>query len=251
MWNEKKCIELKANKNFDQSIVEIKKINNDTKYPVNLYSYFVGKNPYTSFNASSKYPSIESSVFIGPFSTIIGDVTINKHVFIACNVTIRADEGTPFYIGSNSNIQDGVIFHGLKNNQFVVNKKKYSIYVGDNTSIAHGALIHGPCIVGNNVFVGFNSLVFNSIVEDGCYIASNATVSDGVRIKANKFVPTGALIDTQAKADDLDNVPKDSSDFAKKVVKVNVELESSYSLMFGDVKCSCGLCCNSKRLEYK
>lgn len=223
--------------------------NINPKGPVNLYSYFVGKNPSTSFNYCSKHPTINSSAFIGPFSSVIGDVTISKDVFVACNVTIRADEGTPFYIGYKSNIQDGVIFHGLKDQQFSVDGKRYSIYVGKETSIAHGALIHGPCIIGNNVFVGFNALVFNAIVEDGCYISLNATVTDGVRLAANKFVPIGALIDTQAKADALETVPADDTEFAQKVIKVNVELASSYSLMFGDTKCSCGLCCNSSNLH--
>lgn len=223
--------------------------NSNPKGPVNLYSYFIGKNPSTSFNVCSIYPSIDSSVFIGPFSSVIGDITIEKDVFLGCNVTLRADEGTPFYIGKKSNIQDGVIFHGLKDQQFFVNGKKYSIYVGNETSIAHGALIHGPCIIGSKVFVGFNALVFNAIVEDGCYISLGAIVTDGVRLAANKFVPIGALIDTQEKADALGYVPADDTEFAAKVIKVNIELAYSYSLMFGDKKCSCGLCCNSNNLH--
>ncbi|GAA3325448.1 hypothetical protein GCM10020331_057390 [Ectobacillus funiculus] len=35
---------------------------------------------------------------------------ITDNVYVAPNVSIRADEGTPFYIGSNTNLQDGVIF---------------------------------------------------------------------------------------------------------------------------------------------
>ena len=90
----------------------------------NIYSYFISSNPPTSFNPVSVYPTIDKTVFISPFSSIIGDVRINKDVFIGCNVAIRADEGTPFYIGSKSNIQDGVILHGLKNMNFTVDKKK-------------------------------------------------------------------------------------------------------------------------------
>lgn len=214
----------------------------------NLYTYFVGENPVTSFNPISIYPQISESVFIGPFSSIIGDVTIEKNVFVGANVVLRADEGTPFYIGCNSNIQDGVIFHGLKDTKYFVNGIGYSIYIGRKVSIAHGALIHGPAIVGNNTFVGFNSIVFNAIVKDNCYIDTGAIVTGGVVIAANRYVPIGALINTQAKADKLSEVPKEQSAFAGKVIKVNVELSEAYDLKFGDIRCSCGLCCNHNTL---
>jgi len=222
--------------------------------PSNVHSYFVSSNPLTSFNSISIYPSIDKTAFIGPFSSIIGDVRIDAEVFIGCNATLRADEGTPFHIGSKTNIQDGAILHGLKNMEFYVNKKQYSIYIGNEVSIAHGALVHGPCIIGNKTFVGFNAIVFNSIVEDGCYIDLAAIVTDGVRIPANRYVPIGAIIDTQEKANALAMVSKDNEDFAKGVIKTNIELSQAYSLKFGDTRCSCGICCNSdtfKKLKDK
>jgi carbonic anhydrase len=217
--------------------------------PTNVYSYFVTSNPPTSFNPVSIYPTIDKTAFIGPFSSIIGDVRINKEVFIGCNVTIRADEGTPFHIGNKTNIQDGVILHGLKDMKFTVNYKQYSIYIGNEVSAAHGALIHGPCIVGNNTFVGFNAIIFNAIVEDGCFIDLGAIVTNGVRIPANRYVPVGAIIDTQIKANDLKKVSEANENFAKNVVKSNIELSQAYSLKFGDTRCSCGLCCNSNNFE--
>src|SRR4051812_43448970 len=104
--------------------------------PVNVYAHFIGPNPVTSFNPKSINPSIDPTSFVGPFSTVIGDVTIRKNVFIAPNVSIRADEGTPFYIGSNTNIQDGVILHGLRDARVIVDGKKYSIFIGKNVSCA-------------------------------------------------------------------------------------------------------------------
>ncbi|MBI6873256.1 carbonate dehydratase [Clostridium aciditolerans] len=217
--------------------------------PTNMYSYFVTSNPPTSFNPISTYPTIDKTAFIGPFSSIIGDVRINKEVFIGCNVTIRADEGTPFHIGNKTNIQDGVILHGLKNMRFTVNDKQYSIYIGNEVSAAHGALIHGPCIVGNNTFVGFNAIVFNSIVEDGCYIDLGAIVTNGVRIPAKSYIPVGAVIDTQEKANALKNISEANENFSENVVKANIELSQAYSLKFGDTRCSCGLCCDSSTFK--
>lgn len=216
--------------------------------PINSYSYFVGANPPTTFNPVSANPQIHHTASIGPFSSVIGDVTIDRDVFVACNAAIRADEGTPFYIGCKSNIQDGVIMHGLRETQFSVNNKLYSIYIGNEVSIAHGAMIHGPCIVGDNVFVGFNSIIFNAIVKEGCYIDLGAIVTGGVIIPSNRYVPIGAVIDTQAKADKLDCVPKSQEEFAGKVIKTNTKLAESYSLKFGNTRCSCGLCCDRNTL---
>ena len=212
--------------------------------PSNTYNYFVGPNPCTTFVETSAFPKIDSSVFIGPFSSVIGDVTISSNVFIACNVAIRADEGTPFYIGEDSNLQDGVILHGLAHKYVSIKHKKYSIYIGNRVSCAHGCVVHGPCYVGNNTFVGVNSVIFNASVARDCFIGTGAIVTNGVVIKSNKFVPPGAIIDTQKKADALGPVPTSSEEFTKEVLSINTEFPCSYSLLFGNTKCSCGLCCD-------
>lgn len=200
--------------------------------PVNIYGNFISENPETSINPNSQYPKIDNTVFVGPFSSIIGNVRIKENVFIGCNSVLRADEGTHFYIGPNSNIQDRVVLHGLKDSQCSVDGKKYSIYIGSRVSITHGVLIHGPAIIGNGTFVGFNSTVFNAIVENNCYINTGAIVTGGVRVGAFKQVPIGAIIDTQEKADGLLEVSKYQQEFAKEVVDVNLELALAYSQKF-------------------
>lgn len=210
----------------------------------NVNTHFIAPNPPCSFNPNSVYPSIDSTVYVGTFSSIIGDVTIQENVFIASNVSIRADEGFPFYIDSDTNIQDGVILHGLAHSRVKNNNKEYSIYIGKHVSCAHGCIIHGPCMIGNNVFVGFNAIVFNAIIGDDCYISTNALVTDGVIVDSNRFVPYGAIIDTQEKADHLSPVPNEKNEFAQEVQHINNEFPCAYSLMFGSTKCKCGLTCN-------
>jgi carbonic anhydrase len=151
---------------------------NDQGYqngPLNLYSYYVGYNPPTSVNPYPRFPSIHSSAYLSPFTFVVGDVTIQKNTYVGPFVSIRADEGTPFYIGSHSNLQDGVILHGLKNKYFEKNSKKYSIYIGSRVSCAHGALIHGPCRVDDNVFIGFKAIVYNAIIGTGSFISSGVS----------------------------------------------------------------------------
>ncbi|QWG29021.1 carbonate dehydratase [Bacillus mycoides] len=207
------------------------------------YSFapFISPNPITSFNPIQRYPKIDKTAFISPFSSVIGDVRIKNNVYVAPNVSIRADEGTPFYISSNTNLQDGVILHGLLNKFVSVDDKEYSIYIGKKVSIAHGALIHGPCYIGNKVFVGFKSIVYNAIIGEGTFISYNAVVTNGVRVSTNRFVPPGANIDTQEKADALFRVPKDDEEFAREVQRVNQEFPASYNLLFGSHRCSCGM----------
>jgi carbon dioxide concentrating mechanism protein CcmM len=217
--------------------------------PINLYVNFIGPNPRTSFNPESIAPSIDPSSFVGPFSTVIGDVTIRKNVFIAPNVSIRADEGTPFHIGSDTNIQDGVILHGLRDGRVCVEGREFSIFIGNKVSCAHGCIVHGPCKLENHVFIGFNAIVYNAIVGEGSYISTNALVTGGVVIAPNRFVPQGSIIDTQIEADALRPVPTSQEEFANEVLHVNREFPAAYSLMFGSIRCSCGLACDHPSLR--
>lgn len=196
------------------------------------FAPFISPNPVTSFNPVQRYPKIDKTSFISPFSSVIGDVRIKDNVYVAPNVTIRADEGTPFYIGSNTNLQDGVIFHGLVKQFVSIDGKAYSIYIGNNVSVGHDALIHGPCYIGNNTFVGFKAIVFNAIVGKGSFVSYNAVITNGVRIATNRFVPPGADIDTQEKANRLRRVTEEEREFTREVQRVNQEFPASYQALF-------------------
>lgn len=215
----------------------------------NINAHFIAPNPITSFNPKSVRPSIDSSAYVGPFSSIIGDVTVRENIFIAPIVSIRADEGFPFYIDSDTNIQDGVILQGLEHGRVIHEEKEYSIYIGRHVSCTHGCIIHGPCKIEDHVFVGFNSIVLNAIIGHGCYISINALVTGGIRVGPNRFVPVGAIIDTQEKANALGSVPKSEREFAEEVQHVNNEFPGAYSLMFGATRCSCGLTCDPRTLN--
>ncbi|MGO4109370.1 hypothetical protein [Paenibacillus sp. YAF4_2] len=66
--------------------------------PVNLFARFISPNPITSVNPVQRFPSIHPNAFLSPFSTVIGDVIICDNVFVAPSATLRADEGTPFFM---------------------------------------------------------------------------------------------------------------------------------------------------------
>lgn len=192
--------------------------------------------PPTPWSRNLAEPKIDPSAYVHSFSNLIGDVYIGANVLIAPGTSIRADEGNPFHIGNSTNVQDGVVIHGLEKGRVVGDDgKEYSVWIGDSTSITHMALIHGPAYVGNNCFIGFRSTVFNARVGDGCIISLHALVQD-VEIPAGKYVPSGAVITTQQQADLLPNVRESDQNFASHVVGINESLRQGYRCA-ADIAC--------------
>ncbi|MER5174438.1 MAG: hypothetical protein ABJB76_00985 [Candidatus Nitrosocosmicus sp.] len=111
----------------------------------------------------------------------------------------RADERTPIYLGDLSNIQDGVLLHGLEttthdkkldNMRYSLSgdlllgtisrfDNDYSVFVGYNTSLAHDSLVHDPAWVGNYTFIGMKSIIFNAKVENNVVIGTSSTMTGG------------------------------------------------------------------------
>ncbi|MEO1432091.1 MAG: ribulose bisphosphate carboxylase small subunit [Cyanobacteria bacterium J06633_8] len=192
--------------------------------------------PPTPWSNDLAEPRIHETAFVHSFSHIIGDVEISSNVIVAPGSSVRADEGTPFFIGENTNIQDGVVIHGLEQGRVLGdNKKEYSVWIGKDSCITHMALIHGPCYIGNNCFIGFRSTVFNARVGDGCIVMMHALIQD-VEIPPGKYVPSGAVIISQQQADRLPDVNPEDKEFAHHVVGVNQALRAGY-LCAEDTKC--------------
>jgi carbon dioxide concentrating mechanism protein CcmM len=192
--------------------------------------------PPTPWSRNLAEPEIHQTAFVHSFSNVIGDVRIGANVIVAPGTTIRADEGTPFYLGENTNIQDGVVIHGLEQGRVIGDdQEKYSVWVGKNTCITHMALIHGPAYVGDNSFIGFRSTVFNARVGAGCIVMMHALIQD-VEIPPGKYIPSGAIITSQQQADRLPDVQDQDKEFAHHVVGINQALRAGY-LCAADSKC--------------
>lgn len=192
--------------------------------------------PPTPWSRNLAEPTIHPSAFLHSFSNIIGDVRIGANVIIAPGTSVRADEGTPFYIGENTNLQDGVVVHGLEKGRVIGDdRQEYSVWIGKNNCITHMALIHGPCYIGDDCFIGFRSTVFNARVGAGCIVMMHALIQD-VEIPPGKYVPSGAIITNQQQADRLPDVQADDKEFAHHVVGINQALRAGY-LCAADSKC--------------
>ncbi|MEY4616051.1 MAG: hypothetical protein RJB66_1011 [Pseudomonadota bacterium] len=171
--------------------------------------------------------SVSQTAYVHPNASLIGRVVLGKNVHIAAEASVRADEGTPFYIGDNTNVQDGVVIHALKQKWVRVHNEEWAVYIGSHVSLAHQALVHGPCFIGNETFVGFKAVVHDSIVGQGCYIGIGAVVV-GVEVPDGRYVPHGAIIDTQEKAKNLARVSPVHQHFNEDVVEVNKGLAQAY-----------------------
>jgi len=192
--------------------------------------------PPTPWSRNLAEPNIDPTAYIHPFSNVIGDVRIGANVIVAPGTTIRADEGTPFHISENSNLQDGVVIHGLEQGRVIGDDdNQYSVWIGKNASITHMTLIHGPAYVGDECFIGFRSTVFNARVGNGCIVMMHALIQD-VEIPPGKYVPSGAIITNQQQADRLPDVQVQDREFSHHVVGINQALRSGY-LCAADNKC--------------
>lgn len=171
---------------------------------------------------------VDESSYVHSFSNVMGDVRVGANVMIAPGVSIRADKGNSFRIGTGSKVQDGVGIHGLEQGRVVGDDgNSYSVWIGQNASVAHMALVHGPAYIGDGCFIGFRSTVFNARIGRGCIVMMHVLVQD-VEIPPGKFVPSGSIITSQQQADQLPNVQESDKQFVMQVMGVNDALRSGY-----------------------
>lgn len=175
-------------------------------------------------NPRGDLPQIHPSAFVDPTAILCGKVIVEANVFIGPYAVIRADETDinkhiePIVIGADSNIQDGVVIHS---------KSGAPVTIGQRTSIAHRAIVHGPCQVGDGVFIGFNSVLFNCTIEKGCVVRYNAVV-DGVHLPPGFYVRSTERIGPETDLAALPQVSVSASEFSEDVARTNNELVRGY-----------------------
>ncbi|MDO6563418.1 DapH/DapD/GlmU-related protein [Amphritea sp. 1_MG-2023] len=175
-------------------------------------------------NPSGLSPDVSTKAFIDPTAIICGHVIIEDNVFVGPYAVIRADEVDaaghmePIIIQRDSNIQDGVVIHS---------KSGAAVTIGQRTSIAHRSIIHGPCKVGDDVFIGFNSVVFRAHIHDRCVIRHNCVI-DGLDLPFKLHVPPMTHIGPDFDLNQIEQVPPDYSSFSESVVAANHGLIEGY-----------------------
>lgn len=181
-------------------------------------------------NPSGDLPDIDESAYVDFTAIVCGKVVVGPNVFIGPYAVIRADEtredGTldPIIIGANSNIQDGVVIHS---------KSGGKVVIGEFTSIAHRSIIHGPCEVGNRVFVGFNSVLFNCTVGDEAVVRHNSVV-EGCHVPPRFHIPSTTAIHSDTDLSGIEQVTPDFSSFSEDVARTNISLVQGYKKLHNE-----------------
>jgi carbonic anhydrase/acetyltransferase-like protein (isoleucine patch superfamily) len=170
-------------------------------------------NAMTPWNSKPNSPVIDHTAFVHPMASVIGAVTIGANVMVSPMASVRGDEGMPIFIGKDSNIQDGVVIHGLETideqgkpveNNLVVGSdgKKYTVYVGERVSLAHQSQVHGPTLIGNDTFIDMQAFLFKAHVGNNCVLEPKSAAI-GVTIPYGRYISAGMVITKQKDADNL------------------------------------------------
>ncbi|CAM3842556.1 carbonate dehydratase [Paracidovorax anthurii] len=152
-------------------------------------------------NPSGDVPWVHPDAFVDPTAILCGRVIVQPRVFVGPYAVIRADDlnaqghAEPIVIGAHSSIQDGVVIHS---------RSGAAVTIGERTFIALRAIVHGPCTVGDGVFIGFNSVLFNCTVASGCVVRHSAVV-DGCNLPPGFHVPSTMRLGPHT---DLTGIPK-------------------------------------------
>ena len=175
-------------------------------------------------NPSGHYPTVSEKAFIDSTAIICGNVIIEDNVFVGPYAVIRADEvdntGSmqPIIIKKDSNIQDGVVIHS---------KSGAAVTIGTRTSIAHRSIIHGPCHIGDDVFIGFNTVVFRAHIGDGCVVRHNCVI-DGIDLPNEYHVPPMINMGPGFDLCSIAKVPPEYASFSESVISANHTLVEGY-----------------------
>tara|TARA_B100000686_G_scaffold181640_1_gene188647 strand:+ start:197 stop:769 length:573 start_codon:yes stop_codon:yes gene_type:complete len=123
-------------------------------------------------------PRIDTSVFVAPDATIIGDVEIGAASGIWFKCVLRGDVRS-IRVGVATNIQDGTIVH--------VTRQRASTEIGSHVTIGHRAIIHG-CVIGDGAFIGMAATIMDhAVVEAGAMVAAGTLVTPGKSVGAGEL----------------------------------------------------------------
>ncbi len=163
-------------------------------------------------------PSIGDSVYLDPFSSIIGDVRIADDVSIWPMCVLRGDVNH-ISVGARTNIQDGSILHVARKGEASVDG--YSLDIGEDVTVGHKAMLHA-CQIGDRVLIGMGAIVLDNVkIEDDVILAA------GSLVPPNKTLASGYLyVGSPAKA--ARPLNEDEYAFLKRSATHYVKLKNEY-----------------------
>ncbi len=119
-------------------------------------------------------PQVPTSAYVDESAQLIGDVVLGEHASIWMNAVLRGDVHH-IRVGSNSNIQDNSVLHGMRN--------QWPVIVGDWVTVGHSVTLHG-CVIEDRCLIGMGSIILNG-----------ARVGFGSIIAAGTLIPEGTVVE--------------------------------------------------------
>jgi len=138
------------------------------------------------------HPIIGKNVYIDPFSSIIGNVTLADDVSIWPMCVLRGDVHS-ISVGARTNIQDGSVLHVARKGE--ASADGYSLTIGEDVTVGHKAMLHA-CSIGDRVLIGMGAIVLDNVQID-----NDVILGAGSLVPPNKYLQSGYLyVGSPAKA---------------------------------------------------
>ena len=145
------------------------------------------------FDESRDAPTVESALCTGPEARapesrnrVIGDVCFEDTLDdldrkLGDSISIRADEGGPFSIGTITAMDDRVIFHALEGSDLQVGERvdygsRTVVHGGGRPQVDATTGLAAPTIIGNDVVLAPQSVVFRSLLRNGTTVGFKSAV---------------------------------------------------------------------------
>ncbi len=128
-------------------------------------------------------PTIGDYVYLDPFSSIIGDVSLAEDVSIWPMCALRGDV-EKITIGKRTNIQDGSILHTTSKSDYSEN---YPLHIGEDVTVGHNAVLHA-CQIGDRVLIGMGAIIL-----DNAIIGNDVIIGAGSLVPMHKNLESGYL----------------------------------------------------------
>ncbi len=182
-------------------------------------------------NVGEPIKVVVNKSFLSPLVELFGDVNVGQKVFVASNTILRADPETRICIGSETNLQDNILFLAQRSSHRSASPcGPRSSSAQKQVSIAHQAVVLNSSI-GNFCFIGFHARIENAVLDDGVFVLHGAIVAN-VHVAKDRIVPIGAVIRTQSEADALPLKSDGHTKFQKDVLHVNHEFAEQYVALY-------------------
>ena len=125
-----------------------------------------------------KTPEVPETCYVDESAQLIGDVIIGEHASVWMNAVLRGDVHE-IRVGHYSNVQDGSILHGMK--------EQYGVYVGDYVTVGHNVILHG-CTIEDRCLIGMGSIILNgAVVGSGSIIAAGTLIPEKTVVEPNSL----------------------------------------------------------------